>query len=106
MITISLPTEIEAALSEEAERLGVTAESLAMNLLEERLRPKEQNASPPTGAGPKEVKEEPKTLADFLKGYVGTVHRSKGTGKKSNLSEHTGKVFTEIVVQKHREGRL
>jgi hypothetical protein len=105
MITISLPTEIEAALSEEAERLGVTAETLAADLLEERLGPNKQDTSP-VDAGSKDVKEEPKTLADFLKGYVGNVDSSKETGKKSNLSEHTGKVFTEIVVQKHREGRL
>ncbi len=103
-ITIDLPSEIESALSGEAERLGTTPELLAAQVLHERFgngaisadQPKE-TASDPSG---------PRNLAEFLGDFIGCVDSSRGTGKKSNLSERTGDTFTEILKEKRREGRL
>jgi hypothetical protein len=103
-IMITLPSEIETALSGEAERLGTTPELLAARILHERF---EDAAIPEDqGEGITPDKPEPKNLAEFLGDFIGCVDSSHGTGKTSNLSERTGDAFAEILQQKRREGRL
>lgn len=74
MTTITLPTDIEAPLAEEARRRGTTPELLAVDTLRLRFAP--------SAASPSEEPPEP-NLADFLAGYVGIVE-----GSTEPLSEH------------------
>ena len=102
MITITLPSETESALLDEARRLGTTAESLAVEILRERL----VHPPSPTNDVPSAADEKELSAADFFAGYFGNVDSSEETGQKSYSSVDTGKKFTEIVVEKHRRGKL
>ena len=102
MITITLPSDTESALVDEAERLGTTPESLAVEILRQRL---DNHRTPFNGS---ETSSEGTELsaADFFAGFFGNVDSSEETGEKTNYSIDTGKKFTEIVVEKHRRGEL
>lgn len=91
MRTITLPPDLEDRLAEEAQRRGTTPELLAVDTLRKAFVPVEApNGEQPQG-----------TLYDYLAGYIGAV---EGTGEA--LSENTGKLFTDYLVEKHRQGRL
>src|SRR5688572_1762351 len=97
-IMITLPSEIESALSGEAERLGTTPELLAAQIVHERF----EDAAIPADQGEETTsgQPEPRNLAEFLRDFIGCVDSSHGTGKQSNLSERTGEAFAEILQQK------
>jgi hypothetical protein len=64
---IELTPDIEQALAEEARKLGMTPEQLALDSLRERFASRE--------ALPSAAKEkEPETLAHFLRGHIGVLH--------------------------------
>ena len=85
MTTITLPTELEASLAEEARRQGTSLELLAVESLRRMYAP-EGSAAAPTNGG---------TLADFLQGYIGTI-----AGVCEPLSEDTGRRYTEMLHQR------
>ena len=64
MTTISLPSDVERPLADEAQRLGTTPELLAVETLRKVFVP----ATPPNGPG------QPKNLLEFLGDLVGSVN--------------------------------
>ena len=90
MTTITLPTEIEIPLEEEARRQGTTPERLAIDTLRLRF------ARP---ADPSSEKPPEPSLADFLLGYAGVVE-----GSSEPLSERCGERFAQgLAEEKPRE---
>jgi len=77
MVRIALPADIEEPLSREAQKRGISPEELALQALRATF------ASPQRG-------EQEGSLFDYLFGYVGTVE-----GSLENLSEDTGRLFSE-----------
>jgi hypothetical protein len=93
-MSIELTPDLESALAEAARRQGTTPDLLAEAYLRERLDPRRHET-----AG-----TEPRTLADFLVGYVGVL--GEDTDEERNLSEDTGRGFAEALSRSRTEGRL
>ena len=91
---IELTPDLESALAEAARRQGTTPDLLAEAYLRERLELRRPETSAP----------QPKTLADFLAGYVGVV--GDDAAEESNLAEDTGRRFTEVLEQRRAKGHL
>ena len=87
MTTITLPSEVEGPLAEEARKRGTTPELFAVDWLRKLFVP------PHTGEKPAEGE----TLFDFLDGYVGAV-----SGTAEALSENCGQRFAQGLVEKQR----
>jgi hypothetical protein len=85
---LELPDPIFSALEQAAAASGTTPVGwIAAHL------PLRSSSDPFEGA---------KTLADALKGYVGSIH----SGGKETLSQNCGERFADYLLQKKREGRL
>ncbi len=97
MVTITLPPELEKAVTERAQRNGTTPELFLLNDLQERYLPNKQ-PEPPVVEG--------QTMADFLKDYIGCVDSSETYPEGSRLSEDTGRKFAELMVAKRKQGKL
>ena len=93
-MSIELTPDLESALAEAARRQGTTPDLLAEAYLRERLDPRRHESSG----------TEPKTLAEFLDGYVGILGREDDAG--NNLAEDTGRRFAEALSRSRGEGRL
>lgn len=92
-MTIALTPELEAALAQHSHRRGLTPDELAQQLLRDKLHELEQKTAleaSSTSEG---------TLADLFAGRIGLI---SGSGMIS--ARDTGKQFTEILLQKRREG--
>jgi hypothetical protein len=96
-MNITLTPEIERALVEEAHRLGTTPESLAIESLRDRFLA-------PHPAEPAETPGE--TLADFLAGHIGVLDSSEHFPGGARMSEDTGRQFTDILLERRKQGRL
>lgn len=79
-----------------ARQKGTTPESLVLVAVEHLLNPAEQDS----GGTP------PASMAEFLEGYVGVFDSREWTPGGARLSERTGEQFTDILVQKRREGHI
>ena len=80
MVIITLPSELEKAVSEEAAQKGTTPELLTLDVLQERfLRPSSIKRFP-----------EGATLADALGDYIGAVNTRDKYPEGATLSENTG----------------
>lgn len=96
-MNITLTPDIERALREEASRLGTTPQALALDSLRDRFvipQPAEQAAVPG------------ETLADFLAGHIGVFDSSEHIPGGARMSEDTGRQFTDILVERRKQGRL
>ena len=83
-MTISLPPDIEDALTKEAQRLGTTPELLALRSLRKLFV-----STPDVDASPsKEL-----ILYDFLTNYIGTVE-----GSTEAFSEDCGRRFADGLI--------
>ena len=91
MTTITLPSEVEGPLAEEARKQGTTPELLAVDCLRKLFVPPLAGQKPAEG----------ETLFGFLAGYVGTV-----SGTAEALSENCGQRFAQGLVEKQRRGRV
>ncbi len=91
MTTIILPPDVEDAIAEEAARLGVAPETVAVDGLR-RLFTRPQNAS---------NQSEPGSLFDSLAGHIGSV-----AGRLEAFSERCGDRFADAMVEKYERGRL
>ncbi len=98
---ITVPPDIERSLTARAEQLGTTPELLALDSLREKFPPSER---PAVDEGPEG--EEPQSLADFLRGYVGVLHSSESVPGGARSSEDTGKKFAAGLLKKRQAGRL
>jgi hypothetical protein len=92
---ITLTSEIENALTKQAQKAGKTPEQLALDLLHEQLA--KLQLIQPTDQG---------TLADFLAGYIGVISSSEHRPGGAGLSEDTGKRFAALLTKRRQEGRL
>ena len=92
MTTITLPSDLEDRLGDEARRRGTTPELLALDGLRQLFAPHPSADNDAEGNG---------TLSDFLAGYVGTV-----VGAAEPYSENCGRRFAEGLEEKQQRGRL
>jgi len=96
MVTITLPSELEKAVTEEAAHKGTTAEMLTLDVLHERfLKPPSTKLLP-----------EGKSLADALGAYIGAINTHDKYPEGSTLSENTGRKFAQRLAEKRRQGEL
>lgn len=93
---ITLTPDIEQALAEEARKLGITPQQLALDSLRKRFIPPEPPASP---AGSQE------TLADFLREPLGVLHSSEHIPGGARMSGASGKTFAAGLVAQRQKGR-
>lgn len=93
-ITINLEPQKEEVLRERAARRGRDADGYALELLDRLLEEPEQ---PVMGADA--IPQQ--TLAEALAGHIGTQHSGRG-----ELSQNTGKAFTQLMAEKRKAGRL
>jgi hypothetical protein len=98
MTIITLPPELEAPLAEAARRQGTSPELLAIESLRKQFAPTPQ----PNGV---ETAAEGKTLYDVLKDYIGAIDSSEIVPGGANLSEDSGKKFTQLLLEKQRRKR-
>lgn len=93
-LVINLEPRKEEELRDRAARRGRDADGYVLELLDRLLdepeQPETEESVPPT-----------QTLAEALVGHIGTQHSGRG-----DLSQNTGKVFTQIMVEKRNAGRL
>jgi hypothetical protein len=86
-VTITITPEIERGLTEEAQRQGMTPETLALDTLQERFMP---------------VGNVSEGFAyDLFAGRVGGIHSGGG-----NWPEDCGEKFAAGMVKKRQQGRL
>ncbi len=88
-MTITITPEIENELTAEAQRQGMTPETLALDALQERFAPNETGEAPEGSA------------YDLFAGRIGGIHSGGG-----RWSENTGAKFVEGMEGKRRQGRL
>jgi voltage-gated potassium channel Kch len=89
-LTLTLTPEKESRLAAQARAAGLTLDDYAQHLLDLAA-----------GEDPTPDPAPQRTLAEMLQGRIGTVASGQG-----DLSQNTGKRFTEMMVEKHRKGRL
>ena len=94
MVVITLPPEIEQIVTERAEQQGTTPEIVALNGLRECFL---SSMSPPNPQG---------TMADFLGDFIGCFDSRTRVPGGANLAENSGDKFQDLLLQKHREGKL
>lgn len=95
-MTIALPPELEEVIEARARQQGTTAELLIVNKLQEQFLPPLFEPQDTEG----------RTMADFFAGYVGGLHSSEFVPGGAQLSEDTGRKFTQLLLKKHLEGKL
>ena len=93
---ITLPPEIERALTARASQQGTTPELLALHDLQELYA----EAAPPP------YPFEGKSLADVLAGRIGTVDSRKNNGGQPSQLSTNKESFTDYLVEKREQGRL
>lgn len=96
MKTIALPPELEQVIEERAQQQGTTPELLIVDKLREQFLPVHLPAQDKEG----------RTMADFFAGYTGGLHSSEFVPGGAQLSEDTGRKFTEMLLKKQRERKL
>lgn len=97
---ISVPPDIERALTARARALGTTPEILAVDSLRERFSSQSDLDEEPAGTS------KANTLADLLDGYIGILHSSERVPGGAQLSEDSGKKFADGLARKRAAGRL
>jgi len=95
---ITVPPEIERALTKQAHKIGTTPELLVLDSLRQRFLSSESEEEPEG--------EEPRTLADFLDGYIGVLHSSEHVPGGAAMSEKSGEKFGANLIRKRDAGRL
>ena len=95
MVTITLPPELELAVTEKARLEGTTPEIFTLDTLCSLFIP--EIALPEPHAG---------SLADFLGDYIGCLDSGEIVSGGAKMSENVSEKFTEGLLQKRREGKL
>ncbi len=93
-LVINLEPQKEEVLRARAARRGRDADGYALELLNRLLGEPEETDTEDV-AGPKQ------TLAEALVGHIGTQQSGRG-----DLSQNTGKAFTQLMIEKRKAGRL
>jgi hypothetical protein len=94
---ITLTSDIEQALREQAQKKGTTPELLALESLREHfVAPVESPISGEDGA----------TLVDFLSGHIGVIRSSEHVPGGARMSENSSSKFAAGMAEKRRRGHL
>ncbi|HEX2077128.1 MAG TPA: hypothetical protein VHG08_05450 [Longimicrobium sp.] len=107
---IKLPPDLEAELEEEARLSGYSVEKLIIICVAEHFA-KVRRVSAPSVPPPHYKPEDfpPGSMGEFLAPFIGVIDSSElgpEAQKWLPLSENTGEKFTEILLEKQRQGRL
>ena len=101
MLTITLPPELESAVTKRAQDNGTTPELFLLDDLLKRYAPV------PLPEPPADTElVEGETMADFFEGYVGVLNSSEFVPGGAQMSQNTGRKFGEGMVKKRQEGKL
>ncbi|HEX7424182.1 MAG TPA: hypothetical protein VF311_09910 [Terriglobales bacterium] len=98
---ITVPPEIERALTAQARKRGTTAELVALDSLRERFVRLRVRRGHDKGEH-----NGHQALADFLSGYAGALHSSECVSGGGRMSEEPGKKFAKALIEKRRNGGL
>ena len=93
---ITITPDIERQLTEQAYKLGVSPEQLALDSLRERFA----TADPANTTSGRQG-----TLRDFLEGYVAVLDSSEHVPGGARMSENTGRKFAKGLLERHRQGK-
>lgn len=96
MVTITLEPVLEQIVTEQARQQGTTPELLIQNVIRQKYLPALDLESPSNG----------QNMADFLKDYIGCIDSSEIYPEGSYLSEDTGRKFSELLLEKRKQGKL
>ena len=94
---ITLTPDIEHTLTEQAHKLGVTPEQLALDSLRERFALSDSTNTASGRQG---------TLGDFLQGYIGVLDSSEHVPGGTRMSEDSGRKFAEGLLKQYRREEL
>ena len=94
---ITLTPDIEHTLTEQAHKLGVTPEQLALDSLRERFALSDSTNTASGRQG---------TLGDFLQGYIGVLDSSEHVPGGARMSEDSGRKFAEGLLKQYRREEL
>ena len=94
---ITLTSDIEQALREQAQKKGTTPELLALESLRGQF-------VVPVGGIPPD--EEAENLADFLAGHIGVIRSSEQVPGGAQMSEKSGLKFAAGMAEKRQRGHL
>ncbi len=89
---LTIPADIESAISKQAELKHQVPEDLALDTLRERFMPNLQPDDPSA------------SLADFLADHIGVV--SSGELAGGGMSDKCGDSFTDALLAKRQQGHL
>ncbi|HEY0602482.1 MAG TPA: hypothetical protein VGD58_06210 [Herpetosiphonaceae bacterium] len=96
-MNITLTPDIEQALEEQAREQGTTPEQLALDSLRQQF-------VDPTKSKPDSTFEG--SLADFLGDSIGSIDSNEHVPGGAQMSESTGKSFTQGLLKKRQQGHL
>jgi hypothetical protein len=91
MTSITLPPDLEQAIELHARRQGTTSELLIVEKLREQFLMLPEAGAETTG----------QSMADFFAGYVGGLHSSEFVPGGAQLSQDSGRKFTDLLLLKH-----
>ena len=100
MVTITLPPELEQAITERAKTEGTTPEILALDKLCQFFLPVTMAEITPAPLS------EGETMLDFFAGYAGVLHSSEFVPGGAQMSQDTGRKFAGGMLKKRQEGKL
>lgn len=94
---LTLTTDIQNGLINEANKQGTTPEMLALDCLRKRFV-LSQIVEP--------QEDEERSLTDFLRDHIGVISSSEHIPGGAHLSENCGQKFTAELIKKRQQGRL
>ncbi|MDQ6925647.1 MAG: hypothetical protein M3154_05350 [Candidatus Eremiobacteraeota bacterium] len=94
---ITLTSDIEQALLEQAQRRGITTEQFALETLRQQFVYSTQSESSAEAQG---------TLADFLAASIGVLHSNEHVPGGARMSEATSEEFAKWLTEKREQRPL
>jgi len=105
-VTIELSPQLESALANEAARRGTTPAALVAEIIESQLPAMEATPATEPPLKPDEGTKG-RTLYDRWKEHLEAVEAASAEARgPTNLSQDTGRRFTELLQQRREQGRL
>jgi len=96
IMVLHLPDDLARDLSAAADKQCITPEQLAIGYLRQHIPAMRATESESAGG----------TMADYLRDVIGVINSAEMVPGGANMSQDTGKKFTEIVLKKRTEGKL
>ena len=94
---LTLTADVENALSAQASLQGTTPEQLALDALRKMFV---------TNGTDSTMSSQPVPLLQLLDGFIGVLDSSELPKEKQLTSEDTGKAFTQILLEKRKQGKF